>query len=194
MNKLIILSFIALIALSYGVGSVFSQERIRTTEPSSSVVSGVGTLVGQPQRLIIPRIKVSALVESVGKDPDGRMSVPFNAVDVGWYNLGVKPGESGQAVIDGHLDTSVVPAIFQSLNRLKVGDIVQIIDSNGHLWTFQIYQVSSFPDSQFPLETVFGPSLDSRLNLITCQGDFNQQTRNYSDRLVVFSRLISSTQ
>jgi hypothetical protein len=37
---------------------------------------------------------------------------------------------------------------------------------------------------------VFGPSKQTRLNLITCKGTFNRATQNYDKRLVVFSEMV----
>ncbi|MDP1709741.1 MAG: class F sortase, partial [Candidatus Komeilibacteria bacterium] len=57
---------------------------------------------GLPLRLKIPEINVDSVVEYVALTPDGAMDIPKNIGDVAWFNLGPRPGESGNAVIAGH--------------------------------------------------------------------------------------------
>jgi hypothetical protein len=56
-----------------------------------------------PNHLVIPDIKVNASVRAMGLD-EGRMAVPNNFTDIGWYKLGSKPGEQGSAVMGAHVD------------------------------------------------------------------------------------------
>src|SRR5437870_1232065 len=66
----------------------------------------VAQTVGEPQTLIIPKLGISAYVENVGKTSIGTMDTPTRSNDVAWYRYGPRPGEDGQAVIAGHLDTA----------------------------------------------------------------------------------------
>ncbi len=147
--------------------------------------------LGIPQTLRIPKINVQATVESVGLDTQGRMDIPRKVEDVAWYNLGYKPGEKGNAVIDGHLDkVTGAPAVFWNLSKLTAGDKIFITDSKGHEYTFSVLYIRKYPYNNFPIEEVFGASSKSRLNLITCQGVWNSAQRNYSHRVVAFSELV----
>jgi hypothetical protein len=47
--------------------------------------------VGSPKTLSIPKIGVTANVEHVGMDNQGRMDIPRNSNNTAWYNLGPKP-------------------------------------------------------------------------------------------------------
>jgi sortase A len=49
--------------------------------------------------------------------------------------------------------------------------------------------VERYPYNQFPLTEVFGDAEIPRLNLITCNGVWDKNSKNYSDRLVVYSKL-----
>jgi len=40
-----------------------------------------------------------------------------------------------------------------------------------------------------PLQQIFGPTAETHLNLITCDGTFNRALGQYDKRLVVFSQL-----
>ncbi len=142
-----------------------------------------------PVSLSIPSLAINAPVESVGKDADGSMDVPKDDMNVGWYRYGPRPGQPGSAVIAGHLDSKTGPAIFYSLSSLKPGDEVQVVVEGGRILTFTVEKKETYPDSSFPIAAVFGPSREARLNLITCQGVFDHASQNYSDRLVVYTRL-----
>lgn len=147
-------------------------------------------VVAEPISVNIPKIEVHASVESVGMDNQGRMDVPKNEWNVAWYNLGVKPGEKGNAVMAGHLDSQIGPAVFYNLTNLQAGDLIIVTDKNNRTYTYRVTTEAIYRFDQFPLQEVFGATDKSRLNLITCGGIFNGVTRNYSNRVVVYSELI----
>src|SRR5205085_1186906 len=66
---------------------------------------------GVPVRLRIPALGLRTSIEPVGLRA-GAMDVPTNVWDVGWFQLGPRPGDVGNAVIDGHLDSTTGPAVF----------------------------------------------------------------------------------
>jgi hypothetical protein len=144
-----------------------------------------------PRRLRIPDIGVNASVESVGLDSQGRMDVPRNIWNVAWYKLGVKPGERGNAVIDGHLDGQYSAAVFWNLSKLVPGNRIYIADDKGVEKVFEVYDTAVYPYDQAPLERIFGPSNDAQLNLITCNGTFDQKAANYDKRFVAYARLVN---
>ena len=80
-----------------------------------------------PERLIIPKLSIHALVHPVGIRADGTMGVPSNFTDVAWYKYGPAPGEKGSAVIDGHVDNALaLPGVFKHLSELAPGDDVYV--------------------------------------------------------------------
>ncbi len=144
-------------------------------------------IVGDPIKLAIPKLNVDVDIEKVGLDPENRMAVPTNPLNTGWYDLGSKPGETGSAVIDGHVDLpGGAPSIFYNLKKLLPGDEI-IVTSVDKTRIFRVTSVEVFPDASFPIDKVFGATDEKRLNLITCNGVFDRQNKNYIDRLVVFS-------
>jgi len=141
-----------------------------------------------PVRLIIPKISVDAAVEAVGVDKQGNMDVPRTNYTVAWYKLGYFPGTHGNTVIAGHLDTkSGAPAVFYRLKQLHPGDKIILETSDEKKFTYRVTTVTHYPNNKFPLEKVFGSSLTNKLNLITCEGNYNTLTKNYSHRTVLFS-------
>lgn len=145
-----------------------------------------------PVRLLIPRLKVDAPIEAVGKDANGDAGVPQQSQDVAWYNLGPAPGEPGNAVIAGHLDDKVGPAVFAKLGQLKVDDTVIVVDKAKVQHTFKVIEVAAYPYQKAPLNKIFGFDLEHDLNLITCTGRWNPKTHTYSQRLVVYTRLVAN--
>lgn len=142
-----------------------------------------------PQKLIIKKIQVNASVEEVGLDAEKRMDVPKEDMNVGWYKYGPKLGDVGSSVIAGHFDTKIGgQAVFYRLSELKKGDEI-IVLGKGSERTFVVTDVQIFKDESFPISLVFSQTDKRRLNLITCDGVFDNNQKNYSDRLVVFSEM-----
>jgi LPXTG-site transpeptidase (sortase) family protein len=144
-----------------------------------------------PQRLIIPSIGVDSSVEHVGLDEKKRMDVPKLNENVAWYELGPIPGQTGQAVLSGHLDSKEGPAVFYRLGELEMGDEILLYDEDGGLLTYEVFEKAVYKNEGFPILDVFGPSEETRLNLITCAGEFDSLAEDYSDRIVIYSRLVN---
>jgi len=197
-NKLLIVIITLGVGAGIGLGFMFS----RTHNPSDRAMpASEGILLSTPQpsiapgipiAIVIPKINLHASVESVGMDSKGRMDVPKNANDTAWYSPGYKPGMSGSAVIDGHLDrVTGAPAVFWNLKFLSAGDDIIVSENNGLVYTFAVNRIMRYPYDSFPIKEVFGATKSPMLNLITCNGVWDKNSKNYSDRLVVYSKLIS---
>lgn len=146
-----------------------------------------------PAKIKIPAINIDTFVERVGVTKDGNMDVPKNIWNTGWFgNGGYRPGDAGNAVIAGHLDAPGTVAVFWNLDKLKAGDKVVLTDQAGKQMTFEVYDKQVYPIDNAPLQTIFGPSTEPHLNLITCGGTFNRASQIYNKRLVVFTRLVAT--
>ena len=145
--------------------------------------------IGLPSRLKIPSIGVDAHVEHVQTDAAGRMDVPKNSDNVAWYTPGYAPGQTGSAVISGHLDRrGGGRAVFWDLEKIKAGDELIVIDTEGNELKFKVTRTQIYNDKDFPLHEVFNQHGTPYLNLITCEGNFINGA--YDKRLVVFSEMI----
>jgi sortase A len=142
-----------------------------------------------PDRLRLPAIGVDAHVESVGTTPQNAMDVPRDLDDVGWYAPGIRPGEPGDAVIDGHLDWYTGLAVFANLSRLKVGDLAVIVNADGTTAIFRVTSVVSYAAGKPPSD-LFNRQGPARLSLITCGGSWDGH--EYNRRLVVDAELLSA--
>jgi sortase A len=144
-----------------------------------------------PTRLLLPSIKVDAVVEAVGLDAQGRMGTPSQASNVAWYQLGSRPGDVGDAVIAGHLDWTTGPAVFWYLGRVRKGDVITVVRADGTQARFVTDSTSMVPydSSTDALFTRDGPP---SLTLITCAGTWDRQRGTYLQRLVVHATLVPS--
>ncbi len=197
-------SFIRLLILLVGMALLDPGLVLAAVEPGPLAISHPVEVVPQageeiyhpapvlrPVRLQIPAIGVDAVVEEVGEDAVGRMDTPTRVEDVAWYESGVAPGEIGNAVMAGHLDRADGrPAVFWSLGKLRPGDEILVTDAGGAEYRFQVTQVAVYPYDEAPLAEIFGFSLRSRLNLITCRGRWDRKQGTYQERLVVFSERV----
>ncbi|MET8360624.1 class F sortase [Micromonospora sp. NPDC005171] len=145
-----------------------------------------------PTSIEIPRIGVDATIMSLGTNPDGTVQVPplDKADQAGWYEPGASPGETGNAVIVGHVDSAVLgPAVFFDLGALAPGDTVTVRRADGVPATFTVDSVKSYPKTAFPTELVYGPSDRPSLRVVTCGGQFDEAAKSYRDNIVVFATL-----
>lgn len=204
MKKATILLIITFAFLGIFLGLIFTNQFSKspgvlsqTYQPAPTAIavqpsSQLQPQAADPQTLSIPKLNITADIEAVGEDNIGRMDIPKKVNDVGWYSLGYKPGEKGSAVIDGHLDTVTgAPSVFYYLSQLSPGDEVIVTDQNGKNLNFAVTDVQNYPFDQVPLQKVFASNDKPRLNLITCIGVWNTGSRNYSNRLVVYTELKS---
>jgi sortase (surface protein transpeptidase) len=141
-------------------------------------------------RLRIPALGLQTAIEPVGLRA-GAMDVPTNVWDVGWLRVGPRPGAVGNAVIDGHLDSTTGPAVFLSLRNLRVGDRIYVTDQAGRERGFVVTALESYPLAAAPLVRIFGPTSGRQLNLITCSGTWQAWEHLYDQRLVVYSQLLA---
>jgi sortase (surface protein transpeptidase) len=143
-------------------------------------------------RLFIPDIGVSAHVIKLGGPRVGEISVPSFAEvwDVGWYHYGAVPGDRGNALLLGHVDTYMGPAVFYDLYRLRPGEQVEVDLGHGDIKRFEVHWVKEVPKTEFPANRVFGSSRGRHLWLVTCGGQFDYTTRSYLSNIVVYTTLI----
>jgi LPXTG-site transpeptidase (sortase) family protein len=153
-----------------------------TTTPRA--VQGLGAV---PSRVTIPAIDLDQPLIDLGIAPDGRMEVPVDFDDVGWFTGGGRPGGRGPTVIAAHVDSRVGPAAFALLAELGVGDEVTVQDVDGGSTRYAVTEVADFAKSEFPTARVFGAQPTDQLRLITCGGIFDRSVGHYEDNRVVFA-------
>ena len=118
------------------------------------------------------------------------MEVPADFNEVGWFTPGGRPGGMGPTVIAGHVDSPTGPAVFFELRDLVEGERLQVTDTSGTVFEYEIYRVGDYPKAQFPTAEVFGAILTDEVRLITCTGLFDDSIGHYEDNRVVFARRV----
>jgi LPXTG-site transpeptidase (sortase) family protein len=146
--------------------------------------------VGVPTRVDIPSIGIHASIVPLGLNPVGVIDVPDNFVQAGWYSGGPRPGDSGPAVILGHVDSFRGPAVFFELKDLQAGASITVTSSTG-TQTFIVDSVETYPKTEFPTEEVYGPVSDRALRLVTCGGKFDETHHSYLSNVIVFATAAS---
>jgi sortase A len=144
--------------------------------------------VGLPVRLKIPKINVDAALDYVGITSGGDLGVPKGPTDAAWYDLGPRPGEIGNAVIDGHFGwKNNIPAVFDNLHSLQKGDSIYVLDEKGKTVTFVVRELRTYSQNEDDSGVFVSSDGKAHLNLITCQGTWSETQKSYSTRLVVFA-------
>jgi LPXTG-site transpeptidase (sortase) family protein len=139
-----------------------------------------------PTRVRIPAIRVDSPLESLGLDDAGALRAPVDYGRAGWYAGGTAPGDTGPAVIAGHVDSHAGPAVFFRLYQLRPGDLVQV--QRGDRWlAFRVIATARYAKDRFPTGEVYGPTPDPQLRLITCGGSFDATRRSYVDNVVAYA-------
>ncbi|OXS64343.1 LPXTG-site transpeptidase (sortase) family protein [Bacillus sp. V-88] len=205
---LLVLVLLPISACSAGISSNPTEEKAKTSNGQEEPVTQMASTTTSPSQFAdtiikdersgivpatieIPAIDVSTSIEAVGLKENGEMAVTESFETTAWYQGGYKPGEPGNAVIGGHVDSRNGPAVFYKLNKLSKGDEIIVKNKEGEKRTFVVIDKKEYPWDDAPLKSIFGYSPASSLNLITCTGDFDHSARNYSKRLVVYTELKS---
>lgn len=110
-----------------------------------------------------------------------------------WYDQGPAPGQPGAAAILDHVDaTGVGPAVFYNLGDLRPGAKIYVRLSDGQTIVFKTYSVALYSKSKCPTAKVFGYTSWPSLRLITCGGEFDQNTEHYVGNVVAFAGYVGS--
>ena len=182
--------------------------------PSGSVPAGFGALAGvvepalapaaaampvisapadphaalRPTGLVVPGVALRAdHLDDLATDPAGALQVPADPQELGWFAGGAVPGQTGPAVVVGHVDSWQGPGVFWRLRDLHPGDPIDVPRSDGTVAHFAVDSVESFDKDAFPTQRVYGPTAGPSLRLVTCGGAFDRGARSYLDNVVVFA-------
>jgi sortase (surface protein transpeptidase) len=146
----------------------------------------------RPVHLSIPIIGVSVPLSVLTLNKNGAVNVPTNFSVPGWYNGDRSPGQKGSAVILGHVDNYHGPAVFFYVDKLKLGNRVDVTLADGRKLVFAVIGVRMYKKANFPDQLVYGSRTYPALQLVTCGGIFDPSTGHYLSNIVVFTALIKS--
>jgi hypothetical protein len=163
--------------------------------PSGAAVAAPGPAASQPAAppvaLSIPAIAVHTTLIRLGVTAQGTLQAPSSTSVAGWYTGSPRPGDIGSSIIAGHIDSYQGPGVFFRLRLLRPGNLVYVREADGRVATFRVNSVRMYPKNHFPTTTVYGPSPDAELRLITCGGVFDQATGSYLSNVVAYTTEVS---
>ncbi|MFE7649096.1 class F sortase [Streptomyces phaeoluteigriseus] len=146
-----------------------------------------------PDRVRIPSIRVDAPLMGLGLMTSGSLDVPPAAKKnlAGWYESGTTPGETGTAIVAGHVDNAEGPAVFYDLGAVRRGATIEVDRRDGGVAVFTVDAVEVYDARDFPDEKVYGAAARPELRVITCGGEYSRAT-GYRGNVVVFAHLTGS--
>ncbi|MFD4553025.1 class F sortase [Streptomyces sp. NPDC058469] len=146
-----------------------------------------------PDHIRIPAIHVNAPLMGLKLTGTGSLDVPPAARKnlAGWYEAGTTPGETGTAIVAGHVDNADGPAVFYDLGALKKGNTIELDRLDGSVALFTVDAVEVYQASHFPDQKVYGAARRPELRVITCGGGYSRST-GYQGNVVVFAHLSGS--
>lgn len=152
------------------------------------VAAGSDPEAPPPSRVRIDRIGVDSDLIGLRVLADNTLEVPADYDVAGWHRAGTAPGNTGPAVLVGHVDSFEGPAVFFRLRELQPGEPVVVTRADGSEVTFDVVGVERYAKADFPTEAVYGATAGPELRLLTCGGAFDEKTRSYTDNVVVYAR------
>jgi hypothetical protein len=156
-----------LLCFSFMPPAVMAQDTVTAEQVIKTTLTAEEGIT--PKLIVVPGLDLFATIEPVGQTAGGAMDVPTDWRDIAWYEPGYAPGENGHAALAGHLDWEGNKGPFWGLADLKDGELINAS------------------------QQVFGASSESRISLITCEGDFVAAEDTYDQRRVVEAKLIFDT-
>ncbi|PRY14079.1 class F sortase [Kineococcus rhizosphaerae] len=139
-----------------------------------------------PVRLEVPSLGVDAEVVAVGVRDDGAMELPEDPRRVGWYRWGPVPGQEGNAVLAGHVDTRRAGAgALLDLASVEPGALVRVTGADGAVREFHVTARVAVAKEELPTAEVFARQGPARLVVITCGGPFDRASGRYEQNVVV---------
>ncbi|MFE9438278.1 class F sortase [Streptomyces sp. NPDC006602] len=146
-----------------------------------------------PDRIRIPSIRVNAPLMGLDLTPAGSLDVPpaTRKNRAGWYEAGTTPGETGTAIIAGHVDNADGPAVFYDLGALRKGAAIEVDRRDGAVAVFTVDAIEVYDAKDFPDEKVYGAAARPELRVITCGGGYSRST-GYQGNVVAFAHLTGS--
>lgn len=162
-------------------------------DPGAARTAAAALPPSPPDRIRIPAIRVDAPLMGLRLTRTGSLGVPpaERANLAGWYEAGTMPGETGTAIVAGHVDNADGPAVFYRLGALKKGSTIEVGRRDGSTAVFSVHAVEVYDARAFPDTKVYGAAPRPELRVITCGGGYSRTT-GYQGNVVVFAHLTGS--
>lgn len=169
-----------------------SQEGTDETPISSGALANYSVAATQPRALYITKLNVAARILPMAVNTDGSMQAPINIFDAGWYSPGVKPGETGAAIINAHSFGRTQKGIFAHLDQLEIGDEIVVERGDYKKLTYTVTHTETVPLKNVDMQEFMTPrgTATEALNLMTCGGAWMKEDQTYDHRIIVYTERI----
>ncbi len=147
-----------------------------------------------PVSVEVPSIGVSSTLLQLGKQANGEVETPPGepGSPAGWYKNSPTPGQSGSAVILGHVNAINNPVgVFYRLHQLTPGQAITVTRTDHTAAVFTVDKVDTYHKASFPTVDVYKNADRPEIRLITC-GGYDPATGQYLDNTVVYAHLTST--
>ncbi len=162
----------------------------------SGIVRSSGVDRRTDWELLVPSARLRADIVRVGPTPINGFGAPDNPETIGWWETGPEPGEPGNVLLDGHVDFTdingnVGTGVCWRLRDTSVGDAILVRDNAaGVYFLYEVSETLSVVWNSADGVAHLRQTDDSRLTLITCEGSFDGDAHNYSNRRIVVAQLV----
>jgi sortase (surface protein transpeptidase) len=150
--------------------------------------------VPAPVSVAVPSIGVQSPLVKLQLRANGSLEVPPDGpgAPAGWYSGSPSPGETGPAVLLGHVNaTDGGPGVFANLRGLKTGAEIRVQRADKSAAVFTVARAAAYSKNDFPTFDVYGNTKGPELRLITCDG-YDPATGLFNDNYVVYAKLKSA--
>ena len=176
---------------------VYDEQEVSEEEVTEQQISEHIVAPDQPRYLTIEKIGVhNARIFRVGLTRDGKMDVPANIFDVGWYNESGKPGSGGTLLMDGHNGGPTREGVFKKLDRLAAGDKIVVERGDGTRFTYGVVENKTMrvDEANAYMNTMQQSPIpgEESISLITCTGEWTSVQRTYLSRAMVRAVLVEN--
>lgn len=140
-----------------------------------------------PVRLRIESLGIDMAVEPMGLAENDSMALPENPADASWYRYGSWPGSAeGSVVIAAHVDAvgyGLGP--MSRLTEAVPGTEIIVTTADGSEVVYEVAEGGMVVKSDVPWASVFDRTGASRLTVVTCGGEFDNENGAYLSNVIV---------
>jgi sortase A len=163
-----------------------TPHRASSAPPEVAAGAPLGSLP-PPASLRIDSIGLEAPVQPAPLvEVDGGLQWEVPAFAAGHGEGTANPGEAGNAVFMGHVQSVAAGEVFRDLHLVQVGQEITFTAAGAETTVYQVVDVRTVTPGEV---SVVAPTPDPTVTLITCAGQWLPQARDYSERLIVVGKL-----
>lgn len=172
-----------------GSTSAASAAAISEVSPSLGEINHHKAGLDKPRVVKIPKLQLFARVSPVDADLKGEPVVPSNIYDLGWFTKSHVPGADGVTLLNGQVAGSSKPGIFNRINELVVGDVIEVERGDGKSITYKVVKSQQYDADKVDMRAALQPGVAGKpgLNLLTCTGRYNVKTNQFEKRTLIFA-------